>query len=158
MGPFRNHMNTSNIRNRTLILIAGDTVAITLFLLIGEIQHGLLETYNPVVRTLAQAAMVTPPVILLSGLLGSYAHPPINGWRDVARFLLRSALAWVLAAPLGLVIRAWGLQSATIVMPFVNAALAFGGLLLLLWRGAYALVALAQNRQQAPAAKRDTDK
>lgn len=141
-------MNPQNNHARTVILIAGDIAVIALFLLIGEIQHGLLETYNPILRTLAQAAMFAPPVILLNWLLGLYTHQPIQRWRDVAVFLLRSAVAWLLAAPLGLVIRAWGLQAATIVMPFVNAALAFGGLLLLLWRGVYALIVLAKHARQ----------
>lgn len=142
-------MNASNARTQIIILIAGDIIVIALFLLIGEIQHGLIETYNPILRTLAQAAMVAPPVILLSWLLGCYTHLPFRNRRDVALFLLRSALAWVLAAPLGLVIRAWGLQAPTIVMPFVNAALAFGGLLLLMWRGAYALIAFTRRGKQA---------
>lgn len=138
-------MNSSKIRTQFIILVAGDIIVIALFLLAGEIQHGLMETYNPLFRTLAQVALVAPPVILLSWLLGLYTHAPIKRRRDAVLFLLRSALAWVLAAPLGLVMRAWGLQAPTIVMPFVNAALAFGGLLLLMWRGIYALIVLSRQ-------------
>lgn len=142
-------MKASNTRNQFTVLIIGDIIVLALFLLIGEIQHAMFVAYNPIIRTLMQAAMVAPPVILLSWLLGVYAHPPMNSWRDIALFLLRSAVAWVLAVPLGLVIRAWGLQSPTIVIPFVNAAFGFGGLMLLIWRGAYAVIALAKHRRHA---------
>jgi hypothetical protein len=132
-------------------LMMGDVVALALFLLIGEIQHGLLEVYNPLIRTLEQAAMITAPWLLLAWLLGAYPQQPLTNWRSVGLFLLRTMLTWLFAAPLGVVVRAWVYQSPTIIMLFVNAALTFGGAFLLFWRTIYALISLFQNRRQSTA-------
>ncbi|MCE7984428.1 MAG: DUF3054 domain-containing protein [Caldilinea sp. CFX5] len=90
---------------------------------------------------------IAAPWLVLAWLLGAYPHQPLTGWRSVGRFLLRSALAWLFAAPLGLVLRAWIYQSPTIIMLFVNAALTSGGLFLLGWRSVYALIALFQHHK-----------
>lgn len=124
-------------------------VALALFLLIGEIQHGLLEAYNPLIRTLEQAAMIAAPWLLLGWLLSANPHQPLTSWRSVGLFLLRTGLTWLFAALLGIVVRAWVYQSPTIIMLFVNAALSFGGIFLLSWRSIYALISLFQNRKQS---------
>lgn len=131
------------------ILIIGDIVVLGLFLLIGEIQHGLLDAYNPLIRILGQAAMIAAPYLLLAWLLGAFPRQPLTTWREVGLFLLRTVLTWLFAAPLGLVVRAWVYQSSMIIMLFVNAALFFGGIALLFWRSVYALIALFRNRSQS---------
>ena len=131
------------------ILIIGDIVVLALFLFIGEVQHGLLEAYNPVMRILEQAAMIALPYLLLAWLLGAYPRQPLTTWRGVGLFLLSTALAWLFAAPLGIVVRAWIYQTPVIIMLFVNAALVFGSIFLLVWRGVYALLCLFRNRKES---------
>jgi hypothetical protein len=55
-------------------------------------------------------------------------------------FLARSLVTWLVAAPLGLLLRALVMERAVVPTAFMAAALGFGGLMLLGWRLAFALL------------------
>lgn len=132
-------------RHTPFLLILGDLIALALFIYIGEVQHGLLSAYNPFVRVSVQTLALAIPWLPLAWWLGAYPRSNVRTWREIGLFLLRSLVVWLYAAPLGLVIRAWIYGEATILMLFVNAALPFGGLIMLVWRGLFALIWLRKR-------------
>jgi hypothetical protein len=136
-STLNNTVNTTlKIRNWRMvaILLIGDLLALALFIFIGEVQHGLLEAYNPLWRTLQQTAVLAIPWAVLAWRLGAYSPETVVDWRSAGLFFLRSAVVWLYAVPLGLVMRAWVYGAATVLLVFVNAALGFGALFVLGWR------------------------
>lgn len=140
-----NKNEVSSPVDRRPLLLLGDLIALALFIYIGEVEHGLLETYNPIVRVGVQALALAVTWLPLAWWLGAYPRSSVSTWRDMGLFLLRSLVVWLYAAPLGLVIRAWIYGEATILMLFVNAALPFGGLIMLVWRALFALIWLRKR-------------
>ncbi len=69
-------------------------------------------------------------------------------------FLGRSALAWVIAAPIGLVLRMLWLGRGGIPIPFLLVTLAAGGLFLLGWRLIFWLLFLRPAQKAAGQALR----
>lgn len=120
------------------LLIIGDLIALAFFIFIGEVQHELLNAYNPVLRVLVQTLALALPWLPLAWMLGAYSVDGITDRRGLGHFLLRSLMVWLYAAPLGLVVRAWIYGAPTVLVLFANAALSFGGLILVGWRTVFA--------------------
>lgn len=118
-------------------LALGDAAALLLFLMLGEIQHAMLGSPDLIANVLKQLLAFGAAWFAAAWALGAFrlGQPP-----DWKAFLGRSVLAWLFAAPAGIVLRAVVLGQAAIVMPFVAAAMGFGGLILLAWRAIYAAV------------------
>ena len=119
------------------LLIIGDLIALAIFIFIGEVQHELLNAYNPVLRVLVQTLALALPWLPLAWGLGAYSLEGVSDWRGLGLFLLRSLAVWLYAAPLGLVVRAWIYGAPTVLVLFANAALAFGGLIMVGWRAIF---------------------
>ncbi|MFN8441837.1 MAG: DUF3054 domain-containing protein [Caldilineaceae bacterium] len=128
---------TNNQTGRTLLMV-GDLLALAIFIFIGEVQHELLTAYNPLLRVLVQTLALALPWLPLAWGLGAYSVDEIRDRRGLVLFLLRSLAVWIYAAPLGLVVRAWIYGAPTVLVLFANAALAFGGMIILLWRAVFA--------------------
>lgn len=135
------------------ILLIGDLLALFLFVLVGQADHQTINTANPLVGALPNVLSLGIPWLILAWLLRAYprgeaAPPALPG------FLGRSALAWVIAAPLGLLVRMLYLGRGSIPIPFLLVTLAAGGLFLLGWRLIFWLIYLrpTQGRPQDPAA------
>lgn len=135
-------------RYHTLVLLAGDIVALWLFVLVGQADHQTVDKANPLLGALPNVVSLAAPWLVLAWLLRAYPRgstPP-----TVAGFMGRSALAWVLAVPLGLVIRMLWLDRGGIPIPFLVVTLAVGGMFLLGWRLIFWLVFLRSRREPAP--------
>jgi hypothetical protein len=131
-----------------LFFIAGDLLALLAFVYIGQRDHGLVDAANPllgVLWTAAPFALVWLPVGLWLGIF------PRLGRVNPRLLLLRSLNAWLVAAPLGVILRAFWLGRAVIPTSFLVATLGFGGLFVLGWRLLFVWVYLVvQKRERNP--------
>ncbi|MCC7163679.1 MAG: DUF3054 domain-containing protein [Anaerolineae bacterium] len=131
-----------------LYMMLGDIVTLLLFVYIGQADHELIDAENPVRGLLLASLPFIITWLVTSTVLGAYRVSAEDlRWRVAFWRLLN---AWLVAAPLGIVLRAVWLDRAVIPTAFVLAALGFGGLMLLIWRAAYILVwrSRHQGRQQ----------
>ncbi|QCS42678.1 DUF3054 domain-containing protein [Natrinema versiforme] len=111
-----------------------DTVLIAGFVLLGRIEHG----GNPLAEPLASLETIAPFVIgwlAVALLAGIYTRD-----RPVGRDGLRlTAVAWIAAANVGLMLRASPLFEGSATWPFPLVITGFGLLVLLGWRLGYTL-------------------
>ncbi len=129
-------MKTDTVVSKSVLLV-GDLVALALFILVGEMQHELLNVYEPITRILVQTAALGVAWLPLAWWLGAYSPSSVVDWKSAGIFLLRSLAVWIYAAPAGLIIRAWMYGAPTVLILFADAALAFGGLFILVWRAIF---------------------
>jgi hypothetical protein len=130
-------------KSLTAILLAGDLIALLLFVLIGQADHGTIDASNPIAGALRNVVSLAVPWLILAWLLRAYPRteaPALPG------FLGRSALAWAIAVPIGLLIRMIWLGRGGIPIPFLLVTLAAGALFLLGWRLIFWLVLLRPKR------------
>lgn len=133
------------------LLLLGDLVALYLFVLVGQLDHELLPGTNPLWYTLTRALPFIAVWLASGWLLGAYWLPAGNS--RLFRWLGERALhTWLIAAPLGLLLRALLLGRAAIPTLFVVATLGFGALFLLAWRLLFGLVYGYQQRRALDAA------
>lgn len=118
----------------TLILILGDWLVLTLFVLIGQVDHEMVGA-NPLPRLLSTTAELAVPWMIVGLLLGAFRYS--NDWRG---FLGRFVVAWLVAAPLALLLRAYMHNQASIIVVFMTVAIGIGGGMLLAWRLVYWLI------------------
>ncbi|BCX04767.1 MAG: hypothetical protein KatS3mg053_2705 [Candidatus Roseilinea sp.] len=129
-------------------LLIGDVLAVAIFVVSGQYFHNMTAMANAALRALEQIAAIGLPFVLLAWLLGAYpAHRPAT-WAKVGRLLLRSALAFLYAAPAGLFIRAWLLGQPTVLLAFASMALLFSAMFVLGWRVIFAVVGVALYKRQ----------
>ena len=118
----------------TLILILGDWLVLALFVLIGQVDHEMVGA-NPLPRLLRTTAELAVPWMIVGLLLGAFRYS--NDWRG---FLGRFVVAWLVAAPLALLLRAYMHNQASIIVVFMTVAIGIGGGMLLAWRLVYWLI------------------
>lgn len=129
-----------------LFLMLGDIVTLLLFVYIGQADHELVDAENPVRGLLLASLPFIITWLVAATVLGTYRVSAEDlQWRVV---LLRLTNAWLVAAPLGIILRAVWLDRAVIPTAFVLAALGFGGVMLLAWRAAYILVWRSRHRDR----------
>lgn len=113
------------------VLLAGDLATLIAFIYIGQRDHDLVDPVNPLLGMLMPAAVFALPWVITGLVLGAYdAGDQIS----LGRAMSRSLNTWLVAAPLGLLLRALVLGRAVIPTVFIMAALGFGGLMILGWR------------------------
>lgn len=128
------HSTTAPATRRTALLVLGDLAAFLLFSAIGRSSHGEAAGLSAILGVAGTAAPF---------MLGWFATAPFSGaYRGDAMarptvMLRRTALAWLLAWPVGLVLRALLLQRG-IPISFALVTLMTNMLILLTWRGAFA--------------------
>ena len=120
-----------------LILLAGDLIAVVAFVAVGQEDHGLVNEANPVLGVLLTAGEFGMPWLIAGLLLGAF---PRGDKLTVRSLLARSLNTWLVAAPIGILIRSYVLGRAVITTAFLVAALGFGGVFVLGWRALFALV------------------
>jgi DUF3054 family protein len=131
----------SLIRFAPLILLVGDLIAVMAFVVIGQRDHNLVNEANPILGVLVTTIEFAAPWVVAGWLLGAFRgvgesdHPG----RPYALFMARSLNTWLVAAPIGILIRSFALGRAVIPTMFLVAALGFGGLFVLGWRVVFAL-------------------
>jgi hypothetical protein len=121
--------------SRTALLIAGDVAAIGLFVVLGEISHGV----DPVAQAGRVADTIAPflvgwLVVAVAG--GLYTADAVRSWR---RAVEMTAPAWIAAALIGQGLRATPLFHGDAALPFVVVSILVGLALLVPWRIAVAL-------------------
>jgi len=136
------------MKTHDVVLLAGDALAVTAFVVVGQIFHNTLAADSAALRAVAQMLAIGAPFLLLAWLLSAYPPQAPATWRDAGELLLRSALALAFAAPASLFIRAWLLGQPTVLMAFVVPALAFSAMFVLGWRAAFAAVSALARRGQ----------
>ncbi len=119
-------------RSISLPLLAGDWLILLLFVFIGQRDHGL-SLVGALPSLVATTLALALPWSVAAGLLGVLRLP---GDRTAAAWLGRVAAAWLIAAPLGLILRALWRGQASIILIFMVVALGLGGLFVLAWRAA----------------------
>jgi FlaA1/EpsC-like NDP-sugar epimerase len=129
-------------RWRSTGLIVGDACVFLLFAAIGRASHreANAEEFLLVVKTAAPFALGW---FVVAPFFGVYRQSVISALRPM---LLRTALAWVCALPVALVLR-WLFTQEVPPLSFALVALAFNLLFLGIWRGLFAL--MMRRRQSA---------
>jgi len=143
-----------------LILLVGDLIAVVVFVVIGQSDHNLVNEANPVLGVLMTTAEFAVPWAVAGWLLGAFrtgdyvgaGRAPAQGDRPLrfatgtfgkgrpyASFLGRSLNTWLVAAPIGILIRSYALGRAVIPTMFLVATLGFGGMFMLGWRAVLAV-------------------
>jgi len=131
-----------------LILLAGDLLAMILFIFFGQREHELINAANPIWGVLYSSAIFALPWAIAGWLLGAFPRADSLTARSL---LTRSLNTWLVAAPLGLLLRSYALGRAVVPTAFITAALAFGGLFVLGWRIAFVVIwSLIARRNRAP--------
>ena len=125
-------------------LLIGDWLVLLLFVFIGQRDHemALVGPLPTRLQTTLAVGQPGPAPTLALGLpwtaaawaLGALRPPAGAGWRP---WLGRVAAAWLIAAPLGLLVRALVRGQAAIPVPFMLVILGLGLLFILGWRGIY---------------------
>ncbi len=113
------------------ILLLGDLLAIALFVFIGQQDHGTGDVNNPIWGVLKASFP-----FLFSWLVVAVAVRAYPARKDMTLniLLLRGLNAWLIAAPLGLLLRAYLLNRATIPTIFMLLTILVGGAFVLIWR------------------------
>jgi hypothetical protein len=125
---------------RTGILLAGDLIALLVFAAIGRRSHGEAAGLAALAEIATTAAPFIGGWLIAAPLLGAYRKELVA---DPAGIAKRTALAWLVALPIGALLRAlmigrWSPPSFYVVTFLVVLVLLCG------WRAAFAL-ALARR-------------
>ncbi len=133
-----------------LALLGGDLLAVILFVYLGQRDHDLVNQANPLWGVLYTTGIFALPWAVAGWLLGAFPAPASLAARSL---LARSSNTWLVAAPLGLLLRSYLLGRAVVPTSFITATYAFGGLFLLGWRVVFLLswkVSARPSRSRAP--------
>jgi len=130
------------------ILLIGDVLAVAAFVIVGQYFHNTTAMADAALRAVEQVAAIGLPFVLLAWLLGAYPARRPETWQEAGRFLLRSALAIIYAAPAGLFIRAWLLGQPTVLLTFACVALLFSAMFVLGWRAIATAASMALHKRQ----------
>lgn len=133
----------SMLSKKSIVLLAGDWLGLMLFVLIGQLDHGMVGD-NPLPRLLTTTAELAVMWTAVSLLMGTYRLTPET---TVWQFLGRSLNAWLVAAPLALLLRAFLHGQVTIIIIFMSITMGVGGSFLLSWRFVYFLLARRFKRR-----------
>ena len=114
-------------------LLIGDWLVLLLFVFIGQRDHEM-AVVGSLPSLLVTTLALGLPWTAAAWALGALRPPAGAGWRP---WLGRVAAAWLIAAPLGLLLRALVRGQAAIPVPFMLVILGLGLLFILGWRGIY---------------------
>lgn len=127
------------------LLIMGDLLALILFVLVGQTDHGTVDKDSPFLGVLQASWGFALLWLLIGWALDAFPH--FEDW--TARILLgRALLTWLVAAPLGLLLRSLVLSRLNIPTLFLAATLGFGVLFLWAWRLLIVLIQHTIRRRQ----------
>jgi hypothetical protein len=133
------------------MLVAGDAVSFLVFAAIGRSSHGEAAGLDALLQVAATAAPFALGWWLVAPFVGAYRmrQEKAQGWaaRLPSSFLVRTALAWVLALPVGLALRALFLQRG-IPLSFAVVTFIANTILLLGWRGVFLWLVKARGDRQ----------
>lgn len=122
-------------------LFAGDWLVLLLFVFIGQRDHSISGP-GALPSLLNTAFSLAIPWTVAAFVLGAYRLRPLPGWRV---WLGRALNAWLVAAPLGLVLRALLRNQDAIPVIFILIAMSIGGLMMVVWRALAYWLALRRS-------------
>lgn len=128
-------MNSVRLHWDKCILLVGDLIAVLLFVYIGQRDHELVDVANPMWGVLKTSAFFIVPWVC--AVIALKAWPRSEGTRQ---FLAASLNAWLVAAPLGVLVRGYALGRAVEPLVFFLATYIFGGLFVLGWRVVFTFI------------------
>ena len=111
-------------------LFVGDWLVLLLFVFIGQRDHAISGP-GALPSLLNTALSLAVPWTVAAFVLGAYRLRPLPGWRV---WLGRALNAWLVAAPLGLLLRALLRNQDAIPVIFILVATGIGGLMIIGWR------------------------
>lgn len=123
-------MNNSTHRSILPWLLAGDWLVLLLFVFIGQRDHDM-NVVGALPSLFTTTLAVALPWTLVAWLMGALRSPAGASWRS---WFGRVAAAWLIAAPLGLILRALWRGQQAIPVPFMLVMIGLGGLFMLGWR------------------------
>jgi hypothetical protein len=133
-----------NLR-RTAALAAGDALAFMLFAAIGRASHGEASGLDAVLQVAETAAPFAIGWFAVAPFVGAYRAEVAARPRAM---LVRSALAWLIAWPIGLLLRAL-IRSSSIPATFAIITLVTVLIILLGWRGVFAWLSARTASREA---------
>ena len=122
---------------RTPLLVAGDALAFLVFSATGRASHGEAAGFAAALQVAETAAPFIVGWLLVAPLAGAYRPDVVVSPRAMAA---RTALAWLIACPVGLALRAL-LRQTGIPLSFAITTFLFNLAILLAWRLVYASLA-----------------
>jgi len=134
-----------------LLWLIGDVLALSAFVFIGQVEHNLMDAAKPLWGVLEQVLLFGAPWLVAGLWLGAFRF----GEGDGRAFLARSLNTWLVAAPLGLLLRSYVLSRAVVPTAFISATLFFGGVFVLGWRLLFVLGWLLVQRRRSASEIRD---
>jgi len=111
-------------------LLVGDWLVLLLFVFIGQRDHGIAGQ-GATASLLSTTFSLVVAWTVVAFVLGGYRLRPDPGWRA---WLGRVVNIWLVAAPLGLVLRALLRGQDAIPVTFILVAMSIGGLMMAGWR------------------------
>jgi hypothetical protein len=137
-------MNTSTVGRRRalspgliILLIVGDAAVLLAFSALGRASHSLRGA-TPLLSVLLTAAPFAVAWAIVAPLAFVFGRGT-QALTSLVRWLLHTGLTWVVAGPLGLVLRSLWLERP-IVPTFAAVTMATVMAMLLIWRGLYWLL------------------
>ena len=115
-------------RNLTALLVAGDVIALLIFVVLGRLSHGFTSDWLPNL-----ARILTPFLLgwfMAAWLAGAYRTDSVT---QPTVFLRRTAVSWLIGIPLGFLLRRVIFQN-NVTLPFALTTLIFTALFLIGWR------------------------
>ena len=137
-------MNKNNTLPR-LILLFGDLGAILLFVFIGQQDHATTDVNNPFFGLLRAAFPFLITWLIVAPIARAY---PSAENITLQRLLIRGLNAWLIAAPLGLLLRAFLFERGGIPAIFMLLTLLVAGAFILIWRLIFGLVWQRRHKKQ----------
>lgn len=126
-----------------LILLLGDLIAILLFVFIGQQDHATTDINNPILGLLRAAFPFLIMWLIVAPIVGAY---PSAENITLRRLLLRGLNGWLIAAPLGLLLRAFLFERGGIPAIFMLLTLLVAGAFILIWRLLFGFVWQRQHK------------
>lgn len=123
--------------SRSALLVAGDALAFLVFAAAGRASHGEAAGLDAALQVAETAAPFVAGWLLVAPLAGAYRADVVTSPRAMAA---RTALAWLIACPAGLMLRAL-LRQSGIPLSFAITTFVVNLVILLAWRLLYASLA-----------------
>jgi hypothetical protein len=137
------HVASASGVQRGALLVAGDVLAFHAVAAVGLLSHGELTSLDQLPHLAEVAMPFAAGWLLAAPFLGVFRSDVTVTPR---RMLARTAVAWLIACPIGLLL--WSLVRQRPVQPAFAIVTFLTNLVVLLgWRGAFALLARRQGKR-----------
>ena len=123
-------------KRAVILLVIGDLLCFLIFVAFGRSSHGEASGFAAILQIIITALPFIAGWFLVSPFVGVFRHKFLAQPRSMA---LRTALAWLLAWPVALLLRGIFVDHGVPPLSFAIVVLLFNMLLLLIWRWPFAL-------------------